>query len=437
MTINLMNPASLRIETIVQTFGIHLKSIQINNGSICPRDLNLMLSLVSNVENLILSDVKTKSLENDKRRKLEDFDLQNLKSLTVKRCGRKIEDIFLKIPIQLLKRFVSKTSNQSFTNRMVQLHPNLEELEMDIVGDLAVSINSLAVLKHLTVKKEPFYTSPDILINFFKNQNQLISLDISGITINDKVFEEMTRNIRNLESLKYIYDGLTGRQFRLLADLKKLTDLKIEFSEIENEDFNIFCNIQCLKVTHFSAVFYKEMPLTDLTLMAQNNPQLECVSFYHCNKETVKIFLNYCKNIKSFEAIILQDTETVLIPGSSLVSANLRKFKVVHPISCHTDMVKFLITNCYNLTDLDICIFNGSIDDDYLKSILMGMKHLKHFKLHYCDKLTDYVLDLIDEHGTKLESVHLEGCRIEESKIISKFQQRLHPIKFNSKYYGG
>ncbi|CAO1375935.1 unnamed protein product [Diamesa tonsa] len=438
MTINLMNPASYqRLEASVQTFGIHLKSLQINNGSICPRDLHLLLTLVSNVENLILSDVKTKTNENIKRKKLEDFDLQKLKSLTVKRCSRKIEDIFLKIPIQSLKIFVSKTYNQSFTNRMVSLHPTLEELEIDIVGNFELSISSLNVLKHLTVKKEPYGLSPDIFMNFLKNQNQLTSLDISGIKINDHVFEEMTKNMRNLKVLKFIFDGLSGRQFKLLTDLKNLTDLKIEFSEIENEDFNKLCNIQCLKITNFSAVFYREMPLTDLTLMAQNNPQLECVSFYHCNKEIVKIFLNYCKNIKSFEAIILQDTETILIPDTSLVSASLRKFKVVHPISCHTDIMQLLITNCYNLTDLDICIFNGSINDDCFKSILIGMKHLKRFKLYYCDKLTDSILDLINEHGTKLEYIHLEGCQIEESKINSKFQKRLHPIKFNSKNYGG
>lgn len=438
MTINLMNPASYqRLRAMVLTFGTNLKCLQINNGSICPRDLNLLLSLVPNVENFILSDVKTKTNENIKRTKPEDFDLQKLKSLTVKRCGRKIEELFLKIPIQLLKKFVSKTSNQSFTNKIISLHPNLEELEIDMVGNFDVSISSLNVLRHLTIKSEPVDVAPDILISFLKNQNQLIGLDVSGIKINDDVLEEMTKKMRNLKVLKFIFDGLSGRQFMLLANLKNLTDLKIEFSEIDNDDFHKLCNIQCLKITQFSAVFYKEMPSTDLTLLAQNNPQLECVSFYHCNKEIVKIFLNYCKNIKSFEAIILKDSETILIPDTSLVSASLRKFKIVHPISCHTDMVLLLITNCYNLTELDICIFNGSFIDESLKSILMGMKHLKRLKLYYCDKLTDYVLDLINEHGSKLEYVHIEGCKFEESKITSKFQQRLHPIKFNSKNYGG
>lgn len=439
MTINLLHiEANLRIRLVMEKFGPQIKCLEITDGPANQDELSLILFCFPFVEKLVLSDIKTNTKDDVKRRKINNFDMENLKSLSLKRCGLEIENFFLKMPIEKLRIFTCKTKHQVFVNTMIQKHSKIIELEIDITGKFKVCIKNLDELKILDLRTEPMLTAEHV-DKFIYKSNELTSLDITGVKINDDVLKKITTNMKQLKVFKINFEGLYGTQIKSLADLPNLTELKIEFSEMENGIFNAFCDIQTLKVTKINFVFFDDAPIRDLITMATNNKQLEHVAFYNINVAVANVFLNYCKNIHTFEGVFLKLPESIFIPYSSFKSPKLRTIKVSHSIFYHTDYFPLLIADMHTIEELDFCIDNDkyAFSDECFKSILTSMKGLRRLALNIAHKLTEYILDIILECGARLEYVMLQGCTFSRHVVEAKLSRRQQTITFNLIDYGG
>lgn len=439
MTINLWDiKGNPRIGLVMEKFGPQIKCLEITDGPDNQDDLALILFRFPLVEKLVLSDIKTKSKDDVKRRKITNFDIKNLKSLSLKRCSLEIESLFLKMSIEELRIFTCKTKHQVFVNAMIHKHPKIIELEIDITGIFKVCIKNLDELKSLDLRTEPMLTAEHV-DTFISKSNELTSLDITGVKINDGVLKKITTNMKQLKVFKINFEGLYGSQIKSLADLPNLTELKIEFSVTENGIFNAFCKIETLKVTKIDFVFFSLPLVRDLTTMATNNKQLEHVAIYNANAAVANVFLNYCKNIHTFEVRFLRPSERAFIPYSSFESPKLRTIKVSYSVFDRTACFPQLIANMHTIEELDFCIHNDkyAFSDEYFKSILTSMKGLRRLALNKAHELTVYILDIILECGARLEYVMLKGCTFSRHVVEAKLSRRQQTITFNLIDYGG
>lgn len=288
-------PQSRRLEKVVRKFGPRIKkftiwcSVQGESAEICEDQLMAMLKCLTEVQDLTLRNIFVSS----SYMQPEELGLPKLKKLIVDYCIFDTPLVLNSLPVDVLNELVftfesnDETRFQNFLNRQ----KNIRTLEL--------FENDLLAFDHLELETLKISSGIDFAL-MLDQQPKLRYLDFAITWIDDTVFAAVTR-LEHLEVFKTLIDQVSVHTFKLLTDLPKLRELRLDsHSPHDCEHLLELSMMRCTKLEKLTLIYTERMIPTEIIIqMSQNFRRLKGFEVINRSINVVAIILEQFPQLES------------------------------------------------------------------------------------------------------------------------------------------
>lgn len=409
--VNYLNDHLKYLESLFDCRGFDVTVLELKEVGIKNLYLEHLLRKLPNLTKLIFYQVDhVKEKNSEFSLNADPIPLHSLLYLQVSYCSPKIEKIINNLSeCSIHEAKLDAINTQTLSNFLMKHETTIKILSVS--SQLSSISNVLSTLNAIKLTSLEFSSCRQIMEDkfnsFLEKQDSLESLTISGVYLNDSIWEKIC-SLKNLRVLN-CESGDVSDDRNLITNLSHLTEFSFPYSQrdvIQAFYFFKHENLKILRASFISTTF------ESFLLLSSNLPNLRTL---HAHIRTETMVPAILKNFKNLEHLVI-DMEPYFsrLPGCVFHSdgqtlLNLKTLHIKNSFEIDTKTAKKIVVNFTNLEEL-IFDFTQQFNDECVKILVRGLKKLRVFKLQNCSKrLTKNSLKYLKEYGKNLKNVLIEA----------------------------
>lgn len=356
------------IHPIVEKFGDTIKHFTVYvltspNPNIS--DIVDILELIPNVEHLMLSVDTFGTVNQPKRRRLDDFNLRKLKRLELRSSSDDILSLFNRLPpgvlLELYLPITSEVLNKS--DEMFKRQTNIRKLTVDYLvfgqsrSQVEVSVDSFDHLNLESLDWQQNYFNFNIA-SILSHQPKLKSLRLDDI-VDVNVMNVVTDQLRDLESLTINVSATTAASIGNIRKLKNLKHLAVVYRH--NSDMVLFDAVTKLdnsRISSMDVVNFTNITPAQYHALSMSAPKLKELRCRY-DRSTFGAIMAHFNFVECLRFVSYGPHDAVIDPNdnyfaNSCVNPKLIELSIGFALQNETRFLEKLVADVPNLKRLTI-----------------------------------------------------------------------------------